>query len=852
MNDKTPFRGRTSLLAYAGLAVWALWSLKKAFVGFALAPAAYAEGGEVLRHGLHHFPANPSGRLPMGMLMDALGTSYGPEIGLRLQESAFAAIVALVFALGCLLGPAWVGLLSLASYANWFRSTELYTATHAITFLLVACALVWRAARPSLARSLFLALALGASLLSRSTLALFPPLLVVYERLSRRQRLKGPWRHWLLLLIIPYLFIAPWARMNWALFHRFIPFENGGGDLILVTGAMGVVEGSDGDVHTLIDFDLHDPQQSLLGWAVREAARHPLRYARAYCARLVFVLRLFPWWLLLALTALWLHRDREDFRQLGLIGSYLIGIHCLLSIADRYFVPLQPILVCLAASIAIRASPRAIPAVERWSYRASEWLIKAGLAVTLALALWSEVLALSYTEGVGARLSSSSDEVEEALRRHPRDRWLQFHRDKALLKSETVQDYCKEWVPGAKIGGPREIPADHYCEAWRQLRLGHRSRARSDLEFVMERCRQSAFIRNSRDPYEKQIEARLKRGSLGMCLQSLRDSYYYLPPHAHSGLIQELSRMFPRESAILLELARSSAETGDGALALDSLARAEALDMGVNEKRFMAMLAVRLGAYPLALRVLKPLTTTQPRDMRLWLAQAQAALESGDRPTALDSLRRAWSLIPAGARDPDLWLELAKLAVGLDQSRLALEAMERAQALETRPEGKRRLAELWLAHAKSSLAAGDRPRFTLDLERARGLTADQDTLQKVAMAYQEAGEPDRGRSILVELVRNHPQDAGLLKDLGISQHLCRDSDAAIASLEAAISLDPKKVEAYLSLGAVLVSRRRSAEAVELYDRALAHAGKGDAALRRQILQRRREALAAPGQSQIKR
>ncbi|MCH7479701.1 MAG: hypothetical protein IIA14_16565, partial [SAR324 cluster bacterium] len=91
--------------------------------------------------------------------------------------------------------------------------------------------------------------------------------------------------------------------------------------------------------------------ESVMGWAARKVLRHPIAYGISYLERVAFVISMHPFLFLFAGASLWISRDREEVRQLGLLSAYFIAIYCLLAVIESYFIPLWPLLLALAASL---------------------------------------------------------------------------------------------------------------------------------------------------------------------------------------------------------------------------------------------------------------------------------------------------------------------------------------------------------------------------------------------------------------------------------------------------------------------------------------------------------------------
>ena len=104
---------------------------------------------------------------------------------------------------------------------------------------------------------------------------------------------------------------------------------------------------------------------------------------------------------------------------------------------------------------------------------------------------------------------------------------------------------------------------------------------------------------------------------------------------------------------------------------------------------------------------------------------------------------------------------------------------------------------------------------------------------RMALVYQRLGRYPEAIAVLEGLVREHPQEAAYLKDLGICEYLSGRTGAAIRDLERSLRLAPRMLAATQSLGTILEQRANPAEALRLYRRALRTAG-GEPRLRAQI------------------
>ncbi|MCR4295736.1 MAG: hypothetical protein NUW21_09400, partial [Elusimicrobia bacterium] len=301
------------------------------------------EAGHALLHGLPHervfwsMPAQTAANALMCRRSRPAEVLAAPAAALLLNGL-------LVFGLGALLAGGTAGAAALALYAwisvpaHAFNDRWLFTTS----LLLVAFLAVWRARAPSTRKTALLAAAVGFSLNVLSVLFLLPPLLALREWLARGrprpQRLKNA----ALLLVVPWLFLLPWALAS-GTFR-----ETGRSDANVIGGALGLtLTMGPGDERALAGIA---PGESVLTWAAAEVARHPLRYLHAVARRFLFASSLQPLLLLLAaFAALPLRRRRPGRTELGLLILYYLGLHCLMPVEERYFTSLWPLAAAAAA-----------------------------------------------------------------------------------------------------------------------------------------------------------------------------------------------------------------------------------------------------------------------------------------------------------------------------------------------------------------------------------------------------------------------------------------------------------------------------------------------------------------------
>ena len=111
----------------------------------------------------------------------------------------------------------------------------------------------------------------------------------------------------------------------------------------------------------------------------------------------------------------------------------------------------------------------------------------------------------------------------------------------------------------------------------------------------------------------------------------------------------------------------------------------------------------------------------------------------------------------------------------------------------------------------------DQGRFEEALRLLAG-KASLEARHRRALVFQRLQHHAEARDILKELVRERPNSAVFLKDLGICQYLSGEEAAGIGSLEEALRLKPDLAEASRSLAAIFAARGDKAAADRLLHR----------------------------------
>lgn len=410
------------------------------------ASSPYAECGEVLLHG--YAPARspcPSLYMPVAGLTAARLLAH--PVSLPWREFALAAGLFSIAALCVLAGAprAAVGavFLLLAWPDLWPRHQSYVQFFYTLFVLPVAGALVWRQERPTPARTAVLAMAVGASVLFRSPLAFLPPLIVAWDfyRRGKDRRLNAA-----LLLTVPYLLLVPWAVMNRVVYGQWSLFERGESLPNIVTAALGRVFFVDQEWRAAVrEHPMLQSQNLLLclRWAFEEIARHPLRYLQGAAGRLGYALSLKPGLFTAAAAGFWLHRAKPAVRVLGALCAYFLLLHCSIAVLENYFVPLWPLLACLAALL---VCPGAWPTLAaRPAALARGWLLF--IVGVLALAgLEAQAHVARYAFLAHERTPGSERALEEALARDPGDGWLNYQDGWRRLRTGDAAGADSAWA----------------------------------------------------------------------------------------------------------------------------------------------------------------------------------------------------------------------------------------------------------------------------------------------------------------------------------------------------------------------------------------------------------------------
>ena len=719
---------------------------------------AEVDCGEMLLHGRPSLDFDVSYSMPLSAIASAFLFGHaGLEASRWLWAGSFAALYALTFALGLLLGGWLAGaaalalLIPFAGEFGWLPINSLY----AIAVLLVAGLLVRRARAPTAGNGVLLGLALGVSLLHRSPLLFFPLALAAHDALSGgapRERLKAA----LPVLVIPLLFLLPWIAMNWALHGEFVPIERGRIDGLLMN-SIAFVKHESGDAKAHVDGGVLGLGGALAAWA-REALRAPWAYLSSCLGRLAFIAAPHPALCLAAAAALALGRRRAEFRALGLLVVYFIAIHGALSISEAYLIPLWPLLAALAAG----GLPTLLGSVPKTETRAQALASRAfvgGAAVTLAAGLFALGAAAAFPRRAATAAAAAGG---------ARDAWLLLEDGRrALLRGEVGA--AREAISRAAALRPEERLAKFYL-AWAEALDG---RPGSLLAFAPALFHVSAVPRRALPFLKAAVHLRARSGAraraeieAGLALSGGQTGATSLSRLPLIDLLSEFLRPMPdgererllraiaaaagpgRVSDVRLELARLAAGRGDRAQAAADLAANES--PGSKDALGAVALHRKLKNPSRAAALLDELIRLSPADARLRVERAEVAAELGKRGEALKSLARAEALQPEAK---ELRRRVAALFRELGEPGRAAAFLE---ASARRRPGE---AEAWIARAELAAQTGDREAAARALDRARALRPDGEELLRVALAYVELKNIPRAFELLEPMPASLSGDA---------------------------------------------------------------------------------------------
>jgi len=723
-------------------------------------PTGFLRSGETLLHGLD-LPG-VAYIMPFSSVTEALLSNHLPPAARQASLQALAILsLLLAFALGRGLHSPSCGLLA----AGWTAfSWDLFSrfgglgehVLYSLALLLAANVLVRLPRLPEAAGGAALGAAVGCSLLVRSPLLLFPPALLLWDLFARRSGSPPRSRStWLPLFGIPALFLLPWIYMNWRIEGRFIPLEDGRGHYNMVSAALGVPPGEAGT--RLFALAGISSREDVLSWTVGRVFGHPLLYLEGFLRRCLYGISLQPWLFAFACAGLILHRRREEFRLVAVYVAYFVGLHCLMSVEERYFSPLWPLLAALAASpIAGILGPEDPEPELSWS----RVFTGACLAAVVVAGAGSLALVAAYPHR-----RASGGTLELAAARHPRDPWLWSELGRRRMAAGNRIGGGDAFAKAFSLRPDPERELDH---AWSLIASGGRPGG------IIDRI---PLARVARLP-EQRTRLRL--------LTAVR--------RLTSGTEAESRQSLRRARE---ERSRECSETlCSGALQWDFPAEIERYNDDVGE----ALLAA-LQPFPLKQRssLLRRSASWAGDDANSRLRSVEVLLQSGDRKqarsVAQDILRDAAAVRHTEAKR---WVSLAETAFHADEPEMGRQALQAAHGLRPTGEVARRMARLW--------RSAGRPQRAKDLleELLREDPADARLWVERGWAEQEAGDPAAASESAARalLWAESPEDLSRLAELFGA---LGDKRKAVDLLRSAVRSRPGDAQLRLDLSAAALS-----------------------------------------------
>ena len=362
-------------------------------------------------------------------------------------------VYSLVFLAGCLLNGYWAGIIALAACGLIGVEREIiYEQTFYSFFLLLTLIfLLLKSRENTLKNNLFCGLAVGASLLVRTPLFLFPPLAVLFEGVYRRERSRAFMLRSLVFLSASYVLLLPWGFLNNSLNGKFDIFDTGRAACNTITAAEGSVFTMEGDCRKAAGLA---PRESAIGFYLRDWGKAPLFHARTVFRRLRAIFLFYPLLFIFFMAAGALGRWR-DKPLLLCLPVYFILIHSLLSVEMRYFYPMRYLLVPLIAGGLLSRFPRSGSAPCGYAARGAA----AAFWLSFCLVLGAEALIAAYPFRA-ARTGKTDDVYAQASSRFPRDSVLHGLKCRELWGKGDDAGF-RECL-AARIPGFEDIPGAYF------------------------------------------------------------------------------------------------------------------------------------------------------------------------------------------------------------------------------------------------------------------------------------------------------------------------------------------------------------------------------------------------------
>ena len=274
----------------------------------------------------------------------------------------------LVFSLGRRVHSDLCGLVAMAIYALDYNQINAAASARIECFygflvLVVAISLVEWARSPDARGTIRLGLALGVSLLCRSTLFALPPLLAIWSYARAEKRLRSV-KTSLLIVVMSYIVLIPWTIRNARYFGEFVPFERHVATYNIYMASLGYVNAVGRD-ETLAAARRSNAgfseglsettEKRLWAAAIQNIKDHPVRYlvstiGRFFRFSLALVVMIYgagAYFLIGAMRKSW---KEPGASALGIMLIYFLLIHSPMAVTNRYLLPIMSVAFTLVAA----------------------------------------------------------------------------------------------------------------------------------------------------------------------------------------------------------------------------------------------------------------------------------------------------------------------------------------------------------------------------------------------------------------------------------------------------------------------------------------------------------------------
>jgi tetratricopeptide (TPR) repeat protein len=499
--------------------------------------------------------------LNMPLFETAVSLAQNLGAALPLLLAVRLGIYGLVFAAGCLLRGYKAGLLSLAIAGGLeLGGAFVYDAEQSFyaLFLLLVMVLLLRRRNENTAKAGVLAgLAIGASMLVRTPLVLFPPAAALCGWFCGGERSRAYFLRSLAFLTASYVLLLPWGLLNYSVSGQFSLTDTRRAASNIITSAKGSIYTMNGDPYRLGELKKSD---SAAAFYIKEAVKAPVSYAATVLKRLWAVFLFHPL-LFGAWFAALVFSRAKDRLFVSALPAYLFVMHSLFSVEERYFYPMLYLLPPVLAALLFGG-----PAGEEAGRRGLSGKIVAAVSLLSLLAVLAvEGLVLAYPYRA-AHQAGAGGLFASAAGRFPGDRTMRDLACRELWVSGDDAGYYKCLGTFArefddKAGAyflsicasdrPEAVPvprgAEMQCYVLRMLReleLGRQAAAAASYKLAYERYgAEHNMLRGAPYAKDRELEAALKRDSGTFWSAFVYPALLKWPPERMAVIIPALSAL---------------------------------------------------------------------------------------------------------------------------------------------------------------------------------------------------------------------------------------------------------------------------------------------------------------------